>query len=223
MACLVPIVLLTDKTLQVEMAEDPVLAADVVVFAQAFLALWLFSVWSWRLQQKTAFRSSSDMLGEFNDYFGGTYGEPMMKFVGFCKMAAAVVFAVTIVYPQLTEVLRLASLGIVVLMVGAVLCHVKIGDPALKSLPAFTCGCLAALVFAAVQNGCTAVSVHGGGDGAGNAGEDTQFSLLADLAAPESAARKAVGLGVLALCALSVLSVYRKGGYDVKRFPSKQA
>jgi hypothetical protein len=45
-----------------------------------------------------------------------------------------------------TPVVRPAAIGMLILMIGAISMHVKVGDPAQRSLPAFTMLVLSAIV-----------------------------------------------------------------------------
>jgi hypothetical protein len=66
--------------------------------------------------------------------------------VGFTKISLAFLLLLGIVVPGVT---KLAAAGIAVLMLGAVAMHVKVGDPARRSAPAFSLLVLALLIVLA--------------------------------------------------------------------------
>ena len=105
------------------------------VFAiQIIIALGIFNVWILRFGKVTEWRggSAESMKEEFK-----IYGLPpwSVSVVGFLKLIFAVSLIVGIWFPLLV---RPAAIGIAVLMLGAVAMHIKVKDPAKKSLPALT-------------------------------------------------------------------------------------
>lgn len=115
-----------------------------VLVIQIVIALGIFNVWLLRFGKVTAWRggSAESMNEEFK-----TYGLPpwSVSVVGFFKLAFAACLIAGIWFPFLV---RPAAIGIAVLMLGAVAMHVKVKDPAKKSLPALTM--LVLSVFVAV-------------------------------------------------------------------------
>ena len=99
---------------------------------QCAVALGLLNVWLLRVNQSTAYRggNSQNMRDEF-----AAYGLPpfAMYLVGTLKVGAALCLIAGIWWPSLVFP---AALLIAILMVGALAMHVKIHDPARKSLPA---------------------------------------------------------------------------------------
>jgi uncharacterized membrane protein YphA (DoxX/SURF4 family) len=75
-----------------------------------------------------------------------TYGLPVwfMWIIGFLKLLFAVLLIIGIWYPLLVTP---AASGIALLMIGAIIMHLKIKDPLKKSLPAFTMLVLSLLVL----------------------------------------------------------------------------
>ena len=82
------------------------------------------------------------MIEEFK-----TYGLPnwFVWVIGFLKVSLALMLLISIWVPSLRVV---SAGGIIVLMLGAVIMHIKIKDPMKKSLPAFTFLVLSAMVVA---------------------------------------------------------------------------
>lgn len=99
---------------------------------QVITAGGLINVWLLRFNKHTPFRggSSKSIIEEF-----ATYGLPawFSYLVGALKISSAILLIAGIWLPQL--VLPVSSL-VSSLMVGAILMHLKIRDPLIKSLPA---------------------------------------------------------------------------------------
>lgn len=99
---------------------------------QVVLALGLLNVWLLRSSKATAYRGgdAKSLHQEFEEY-----GLPTWFFwlVGFLKVGSALALLAGLWMPGL--VLPAAGV-VVVLMLGALSMHVKVGDPPTKSLPA---------------------------------------------------------------------------------------
>ena len=106
----------------------------LVSVIQVVIGLCILNVWLLRPEKATAWRGQQarNLKEEF-----GVYGLPpwFMGMVGFFKILFAVLLSLGVWLPSLT---RPAALGMAVLMVGAVLMHLKVKDPLKKCLPAFT-------------------------------------------------------------------------------------
>jgi uncharacterized membrane protein YphA (DoxX/SURF4 family) len=104
----------------------------IQVVLQCAVALGLLNVWLLRANQSTPYRgdNAQNMREEF-----AAYGLPplAMYTVGVLKVGAALCFIAGVWLPVLVFP---AALLVAVLMVGALAMHVKIHDPARKSLPA---------------------------------------------------------------------------------------
>lgn len=105
----------------------------LVPILQIIVALGLLNVWLLRFNKSTAYRGGNarSMREEF-----AAYGLPVWfcYLVGFLKVTSALALLAGFFLPEL--VLPAASV-IAVLMIGALAMHVKVKDPAIKSLPAF--------------------------------------------------------------------------------------
>lgn len=105
----------------------------LVLILQIIVALGLLNVWLLRFNKSTAYRGgrAQTMREEF-----AAYGLPVWfcYLVGFLKVTSALALLAGFFLPEL--VLPAASI-IAVLMIGALAMHVKVKDPAIKSLPAF--------------------------------------------------------------------------------------
>jgi hypothetical protein len=114
----------------------------VLIVIQVIIALGILNVWILRPKKATSWRggSATNMKEEFEIYGLPTWS---MQFIGFLKILFAVLLIIGIWVPDLTTT---AAIGLAVLMLGAVLMHVKVKDPMLKSLPAFTVLVLCLLV-----------------------------------------------------------------------------
>jgi len=105
---------------------------DLASVLQIILALGLINVWLVRSGKATAYRgrSATNLKDEF-----AAYGLPDAVFylVGALKLGSAAALLAGLWYP----VLVLPAAGVLAgLMVGALLMHIKVKDPLLKSLPA---------------------------------------------------------------------------------------
>ncbi len=108
-------------------------AFSISTVLQVVVALGLLNVWLLRSGKATSYRggSSRTLKQEFS-----AYGLPEAAFyvVGALKILSAVLLIAGLRYPAL--VLPAAAV-VAVLMVGALVMHLKVKDPAIKSLPAF--------------------------------------------------------------------------------------
>ena len=116
----------------------------IVQICQIVVGCGLLNVWLLRFNKSTAYRggSAANMLEEF-----AAYGLPAWScyLVGFLKVTSAFALLAGLLYPAL--VLPAAAV-VAVLMLGAVVMHVKVGDPAKKSLPALSVLVLTLVVIA---------------------------------------------------------------------------
>jgi hypothetical protein len=106
---------------------------DVVVqVIQIVVALGIFNVWFLRFNKSTDWRggSAANMKEEF-----ATYGLPSgaVYVIGALKILCAAGLIAGIWVPTLV---RPSAIGLAILMLGAITMHLKVGDPAKKSLPA---------------------------------------------------------------------------------------
>jgi DoxX-like family len=117
----------------------------LIASCQIIVALGLLNVWLVRFNRATAYRGGQavNMLQEF-----AVYGLPawFCYFVGFLKVASAGALLAGLFLTQLA--LPAASL-IAVLMVGAVVMHLKVCDPLKKVLPALSVLLLSFAIIAA--------------------------------------------------------------------------
>jgi quinol-cytochrome oxidoreductase complex cytochrome b subunit len=106
----------------------------VVTILQLIIALGILNVWLLRFGKPSPWRGgeAKNMKDEFAVY---GLSETAMYGVGFLKILFAVLLIAAIWLPVLTLP---ASLGLAVLMLGAIVLHFRAGDPASKSLPAGT-------------------------------------------------------------------------------------
>jgi hypothetical protein len=104
----------------------------LVLILQVIVALGLLNVWLLRFNKSTAYRggAAQTMREEF-----AAYGLPVWfcYLVGFLKVTSALALLAGFFLPELVFP---AAAIIAVLMAGALAMHVKVKDPAIKSLPA---------------------------------------------------------------------------------------
>ncbi|MGB5366324.1 MAG: DoxX family protein [Polyangiales bacterium] len=114
----------------------------VVSIAQVVVALAILNVWIIRFGKATSWRGgeATNMSEEF-----AVYGLPnwFMLMIGFLKISLAALLVAGVWAPELTKP---AATGMALLMVGAIAMHFKVGDPPVKSLPAFIVLSLCAFV-----------------------------------------------------------------------------
>ena len=99
---------------------------------QVIVGLSLLNVWLLRRGSSTAYRggAAKNLKEEF-----ATYGlpDPMFYIVGGLKIICGVLLLVGLAYPP---VVLPAAAVVVVLMLGAIVMHLKVGDAVLKYVPA---------------------------------------------------------------------------------------
>ena len=110
------------------------MSMSIAVACQIVIALGIFNVWIVRRNRSTPFRpeGAAGIEEEF-----GAYGFPawMWKAVGATKLTLAVLLLIGIVVPAIAP---LAAGAMAVLMVSAIGAHIRVSDPIVKSVPAFT-------------------------------------------------------------------------------------
>lgn len=117
---------------------------QVVVAAQIVIALGLVNVWIVRFGKATAYRGgrAQNMREEF-----AAYGLPAWSLfaIGGLKLTIAALLVAAVWFAGLRQP---ASAALALLMLGAVLMHVRVRDPLVRSVPAL--GMLVLSVFVAL-------------------------------------------------------------------------
>ena len=113
--------------------------------AQTTAALWILNVWFNRFNKDTGYRGgdATNMREEFEEY---GFSEKQMYAVGATKVGLALLMLAGHFVPKLV---RPASIGLAMFMLGAIGMHVKVGDPVKRSMPAisvFTLSTLSAVL-----------------------------------------------------------------------------
>ncbi len=106
----------------------------LIWIVKIILFISIVNVWLFRFNKETPWRGgqAKSMKDEFK-----TYGlsETMMYLIGGLKLVAALLLLISIWVPSLT----LYGAGtMAILMVGAIIMHIKVSDPLKKSFPAFS-------------------------------------------------------------------------------------
>jgi len=108
------------------------MSSPILAILQLVVGLGLLNVWMIRRGNPTSYRGghAKTLRGEFE-----TYGLPIWMFyvVGGLKVVAGLALIVGIWMPSIA---RPAALLVATLMVGAIAMHLKVKDPARRSLPA---------------------------------------------------------------------------------------
>jgi hypothetical protein len=106
---------------------------SILFSLQVIMAFGLLNVWIFRLNRATNYRggAAKSLKQEFE-----IYGLPGWFFyvVGFLKLTIAVALLIGIWIAQLVPP---AVIILTVLMLGAIIMHIKVRDPIIKSMPAF--------------------------------------------------------------------------------------
>ena len=104
------------------------------VLLNLVIAFSIFNVWIIRYNQETKWRGkdSKSLKEEFQ-----VYGLPIwfMYIIGLLKLSLSILLIIGMWFPKIGFY---ASLTMIVLMIGALLMHLKVNDPLKKSLPALT-------------------------------------------------------------------------------------
>ena len=102
--------------------------------AQTVAALWILNVWFNRFSKDTGYSGggATNMREEFEEY---GFSENQMYAVGAAKVSLASLMLAGHAVPKLV---RPASIGLALFMVGAIGMHVKVKDPIKRSAPAIT-------------------------------------------------------------------------------------
>ncbi len=105
----------------------------IIIAIKVFIFLSICNVWVIRFHKPTPWRGSSagSMEEEFKAY---GLSKPMMYLVGGLKLLSALLLLVSIWVPSLVFY---GAPPLVVLMIGAIVMHIKVNDSIKKSLPAF--------------------------------------------------------------------------------------
>lgn len=103
------------------------------IILQFAIGLGIFNVWIVRFNRKSKYRgnNAANMQKEFEAYGLPT---PVMYLVGGLKLIFAIGLMAGVYFEELV---RPSAIGIAVLMMGAILMHIRIQDEPIKSFPAF--------------------------------------------------------------------------------------
>ena len=104
----------------------------VKIAAQITIALSIYNVWFFRFNKPTRYRgkNAETMKDEFNSYGLPDY---FVWLIGFLKVTLATLLLIGI---YINSLVFPASVGMAILMVGAIVMHIKVKDDIIKSLPA---------------------------------------------------------------------------------------
>lgn len=101
---------------------------------QTAAALWILNVWFLRFNKDTGYRGgdATNMKEEFAEY---GLSERTMYAVGAAKVGLA---SLMLIGHRVPRLVRPASSGLAVLMLGAIGMHMKVKDPVKRALPAIS-------------------------------------------------------------------------------------
>ena len=107
---------------------------NLLLIFNLIIALGIINVWLVRFQQETQWRGgeAKSLKEEFQ-----VYGLPIwfMYIVGFMKITLAILLIIGMWIPKIN---LYTSIAMIILMIGAVIMHIKVNDPLKKSIPAFS-------------------------------------------------------------------------------------
>ena len=107
---------------------------NLLMLFNIIIALGIINVWIIRHNTDTQWRggSAKNLKEEFE-----VYGLPIwfMYIVGFIKLLLSLLLIIGIWIPKIN---LFSALAMIILMLGAIIMHLKIKDPLKKSLPAFS-------------------------------------------------------------------------------------
>ena len=107
---------------------------NLLLIFNLIIALGIINVWLVRFQKETQWRGgeAKSLKEEFQ-----VYGLPIwfMYIVGFMKITLAILLIIGMWIPKIN---LYTSMAMIILMIGAVIMHIKVNDPLKKSIPAFS-------------------------------------------------------------------------------------
>ncbi|MFL2639287.1 MAG: DoxX family protein [Flavobacteriaceae bacterium] len=113
------------------------------IVIQSIIAIGIFNVWIFRFNKPSIYRAADaiNMESEFKAY---GFDKSFMNIIGFSKLSLACLLIAGIWFPN---VVNPSAFLMGCLMIGAIGVHIKINDPLIKSLPAFTMLVLCSLLI----------------------------------------------------------------------------
>ena len=122
---------------------------DVITILKVITALGIFNVWILRYNKATEFRGgqAQNLKEEFE-----TYGLKLwpMYIIGGIKISISILFIASLFIQKLTllNYSDFYGAGIMsIIMIGAILMHLKVNDPMKKSIPAITMLTMYSIIF----------------------------------------------------------------------------
>lgn len=117
----------------------------VLIILQLFVALNILRIWLITSQRASIYRGGDGEAKTLREEFE-YYGLPVwfMYVVGGLKIAAAIGLIVGIWMPALTPI---AAAALIILMLGAIAMHIKVGDKLTTYLPAMLMFVLSTIIF----------------------------------------------------------------------------
>ncbi len=107
---------------------------DLIILIKIIISLSILNVWIMRYNKKTKYRggNANSLKEEFEVYGLPTW---LIYVVGFLKISLAFMILTAI---WITQITLYAAVSMSILMVSAIIMHIKIKDPLKKSLPALS-------------------------------------------------------------------------------------
>lgn len=116
---------------------------NIKLIIQIVIAIGIFNVWLLNFKKRSKYRggNSQNMTEEFTAY---GFNNWFMKIIRFSKLSLACLLIAGIWFPNLVDV---SAFLIGCFMIGTIGVHIKINDPLIKSLPAFTILALSSILI----------------------------------------------------------------------------
>tara|TARA_B100001758_G_C18388040_1_gene601278 strand:- start:411 stop:785 length:375 start_codon:yes stop_codon:yes gene_type:complete len=119
---------------------------DIIIILKVIAALGIFNVWILRYNKATEFRGGKAMSlkEEFETYGLNLWS---MYIIGGIKISISILFIVSC-FSEDINILDFYGAAIMsLIMIGAILMHLKVNDPFKKSIPAITMLVMYAIIF----------------------------------------------------------------------------
>ena len=122
---------------------------DIIIIIKLITALSIFNVWILRYNKKTQYRggNAKSLKEEFETYGLSSW---FMYIIGSIKIGVSILFIISC-FSEYSNILDFyiffGSAVMSLIMIGAILMHVKVNDPLKKSIPALTMLTLYSLII----------------------------------------------------------------------------
>lgn len=110
------------------------LTAYIIIALKIIISLSILTVWLLQAHKPTKWRGGANTESLIKEFEAYGLSRQFCYFIGFLKISLAIILLASIKFEFLTLI---GSAGLVVLLVGSLIMHIKVKDPLYKSFPAF--------------------------------------------------------------------------------------